>query len=254
MKKHLPEEENLNVWGRLAYWVSQHQALSRLFIILVGLIVFLIFLPATIRIVLWHGLQSHKILAGMLLVFSMVAISLVWSSGQRLDVWIFLLFNMRGPRPAWLDKIMLAFTQLGSGIAALVIALLLYLVGEHILSYEFVLGSLTLWLTVELFKFIVQRSRPFIRLAQARIVGYRAIGRSFPSGHTSQVFFLATLTIQHFQLSVWIAILLYGIALFVGITRMYVGAHYPRDILAGAILGSVWGALIGLADGYVMSR
>ena len=250
---NLPEDSDLNVWGRFALWVTRHQALSRVAVLSLGLVVVLIFLPASIRIVLWHGLQSHKIVAGMLLVFSLLAISLVWSSGQRLDVWIFLLFNMKGPRPAWLDKIMVGFTQLGSGIAAFLIALLLYLVGEHLLSYEFVLGSLTLWLIVELIKFIVQRSRPFIRLSQARIVGYRAVGRSFPSGHTSQVFFLATLTIQHFQFSVWIAILLYCIALLVGITRMYVGAHYPRDILAGAILGSVWGVFTGLADGYVMS-
>ena len=251
--KNLSEENDLNVWGRFALWVSQHQTLSRLAVLSVGLVFVLIFLPATIRIVLWHGLLTHKILAGSLLVFGLLAISLIWSSGQRLDVWIFLLFNLKGPRPAWLDKFMVGFTQLGSGIAAFLIALLLYLVAEHLLSYELVLGSLTLWLIVELIKFIVQRSRPFIRLSQARIVGYRAIGRSFPSGHTSQVFFLATLTIQHFQFGIWIAILLYCTAVLVGITRMYVGAHYPRDILAGAILGSVWGVLTGLVDGYVMS-
>jgi membrane-associated phospholipid phosphatase len=37
--------------------------------------------------------------------------------------------------------------------------------------------------------------------------------------------------------------LLYTIAFLVGITRMYIGAHYPRDVLAGAILGSIWGLL-----------
>ena len=35
----------------------------------------------------------------MLLVFGMLAISLVWSSGQRLDAWIFLLFNIEGTTP-----------------------------------------------------------------------------------------------------------------------------------------------------------
>ena len=47
--------------------------------------------------------------------------------------------------------------------------------------------------------------------------------------------------------------LLYAIALFVGVTRMYVGAHYPRDVLAGAILGSAWGLLGVLVDGYVLN-
>ena len=251
MMNNLPEDKNLNVWGRFALWVSSHQTVVRLAVLSLGLVVFLLFLPAGIRKFLWNGLLSHKILAGMLLVFSLLAVSLLWSSGQRLDVWIFLLFNLRGKRPVWLDKLMVAFTQLGSGIAAFVIGLFLYLAGYHLISYNFFLGSLTLWLIVELIKFIVKRSRPFIRLTQARIVGYKAIGRSFPSGHTSQIFFLATLMVQYFQFGVWFAILLYSIAVIVGITRMYVGAHYPRDILAGAILGSVWGVLSGLADSYV---
>jgi membrane-associated phospholipid phosphatase len=113
---------------------------------------------------------------------------------------------------------------------------------------------LTLWLAVVLVKAIVRRSRPFISLTQARIVGYRARGRSFPSGHTSQSFFIATLMVQHIHTSVWLAILLYAIALLVGLTRMYVGAHYPRDVLAGAIMGSAWGLLGAIVEGYVLLR
>ncbi len=50
--------------------------------------------------------------------------------------------------------------------------------------------------------------------------------------------FTATLMAGHFHASIWAVFLLYAIALLVGITRMYVGAHYPRDVLAGAILDS----------------
>jgi membrane-associated phospholipid phosphatase len=191
----------------------------------------------------WGSLQSNKILSGLLLVFSLVAISLVWTTGQKLDAWAFLIFNVRGPRPVWLDRIMLGFTQLGSGITALGIALVLFLFNDRMLAYELVLGTLTLWLVVEMVKFLVHRSRPFIRLTQARIIGYRAVGRSFPSGHTSQVFFMAAILAQHFHASLWIVFLLYAGAFLVGITRMYVGAHYPRDVLAGAILGTAWGLL-----------
>jgi membrane-associated phospholipid phosphatase len=188
----------------------------------------------------------------MLLVFNFLAISLVWSTGQLLDTWAFLLFNVRGSRPVWLDRMMLGFTQLGNGIAALGIALVLFLISDRLLAYELALGTVTLWLVVELIKLLVYRSRPFIHLTQARIVGYRAIGRSFPSGHTSQVFFMATLLAQHFHFSIGAVILVYGIAFLVGITRMYVGAHYPRDVLAGAILGSAWGLLGVIVDGYML--
>jgi len=251
--KQLPLEVGvLGVWSRIILWVNHHRPIVRLFSITASLVVILAVIPANTRIIFWDGLRSHKILASMLLVFSLLAISLIWSTGQKIDTWVFLFFNAWGPRPVWLDRIMSGFTQIGSAFAALGIALVLYLTGDRLLSSELLVGALSLWLVVELLKFMVHRSRPIIRVTQARIVGYRAIGRSFPSGHTSQVFFMATLMVQHFHTSVWVAFLLYTTALLVGITRMYVGAHYPRDMLAGAILGSAWGLLGVIVDGYVM--
>lgn len=231
--------------------VKRNRPVAWLAGIAIFLFVFLLFIPAEIRAVFWRGFKSQTILFSMLLIFSLVALSLVWSAGQRLDTWIFLSFNMRGGlSPLWLDRIMLGFTQLGNGITTVVFALILFLASERLLAYELMLGTLTLWLVVELVKYIINRSRPFIRLSQARIVGYQARGRSFPSGHTSQSFFMATLLVQHFHASAWVAILMYSIALLVGFTRMYVGAHYPRDVLAGAILGSAWGLLGAITAGY----
>jgi membrane-associated phospholipid phosphatase len=242
----------LEVRSRFTNWVNLHQPVARLAIITVVMIAFLIFLPAYIKTYFWHGLQSHKVLAAMLLIFILLSVSLVWSAGQRLDSRIFLLLNLRGSRPLWMDRLMLVFTQVGSGFFALGLALLLYLIGPRLLGYELILGTLSLWMVVEILKLIVNRSRPFIRFTQTRILGFRAIGRSFPSGHTSQAFFMATLVSQHFHANVWVVFVLYALALTVGVTRMYVGAHYPRDVLAGAILGSVWGFLGVIVEGYYL--
>ena len=76
--------------------------------------------------------------------------------------------------------------------------------------------------------------------------GVRERGDSFPSGHTTQVFFLTALLIHHFQLGVAAAAALYAVAALVGFTRIYLGAHYPRDVIAGIVLGSVWGVLAAL--------
>jgi membrane-associated phospholipid phosphatase len=233
--------------------VKRNRPVTWLAGITIVLVVFLIFLPPDFRTLFWHRLQSQAVLVSMLLIFCLVAISLVWSAGQRLDTRLFLSFNIRGARPHWLDQVMLGFTQIGNGLTTLAIALILFLVNQHLLANELILGTLTLWLVVELLKFLVHRSRPFIHLAQARIVGYRAIGRSFPSGHTSQAFFLATFMAQLFHFSAWVVFFVYTTALLVGITRLYVGAHYPRDVLAGAILGSAWGLLGALVDGYVLN-
>ena len=218
-----------------------------------AMVVLLVFLPASLRISLWHGLQSHTLLAIMLVAFSLLAVSLIWSTGERLDTWAFLFLNVRGRRPIWMDRLMLGITHVGGSIAALGLALVLYAIGDRQLSYEIGLGTATLWLVVELLKFLAHRSRPFVRLAEARVVGYRPFGRSFPSGHASQAFFMAALVARHFHSSAWILFLLYPAALLVAITRIYVGAHYPRDVLAGAILGSAWGMLGAIVDGYMRS-
>jgi membrane-associated phospholipid phosphatase len=249
----LAESRIPGAWGRLTHWAGRIRPVVWLMGLTVSLAMFLAFLPYAMRTAIWRNLQAQRTLASMVLVFSLLAISLVWSTGQRIDVWAFLFFNVRGPRPLWLDWMMLGFTQIGNGIASLAIALVLFLAGDRLLAYVLILGTLTLWLVVELVKAVTHRSRPFIKLIQTRIVGYRAIGRSFPSGHTSQVFFVATLMARHFHASVWGVFLLYATALLVGLTRMYVGAHYPRDVLAGAILGSLWGLLGVLVNGYVLN-
>jgi membrane-associated phospholipid phosphatase len=250
--KSAPENMDPGAGGRLIQFVSRNRPIAWLVALTTGLVVFIAILPRYVWILFWQGLQTHKTLTSLVLIFSLLAISLVWSTGQRVDAWFFLYFNVWGPRPLWLDRVMLGFTQIGNGITALAIALALFLAGERLLAYELVLGTLTLWLVVELLKALVRRSRPFIRLTQTRIVGYQARGRSFPSGHTSQAFFMATLTAQHFHAGIWAVLLLYALALLVGITRMYAGAHYPRDVLAGAILGSAWGLLGGIVDPYVL--
>jgi len=209
------------------------------FLSLVGLI---LLVPVYYRSAVVHALVSQRFLVVMLILFSLITLSLLWTIGQRLDAWAFLYFNLRGIRPAWLDWLMLGITQGGNGLTGVIIALAFFSIGNFRLSYELILGILSLWLVVEFVKAIIRRSRPFVKIASARIVGYRARGRSFPSGHTSQAFFLVTLLDKHFQLGAW-GVFLYILAVLVAITRMYVGAHYPRDVLAGAILGSVWGIL-----------
>jgi len=108
---------------------------------------------------------------------------------------------------------------------------------------------------VETLKALTNRARPFLDLEQTRIIGWRERGRSFPSGHTAQTFFLVTVLsttpLSHrFQLGLGGTVALYAVAVLVGFTRMYVGAHYPRDVIGGAVLGSVWGILATLVDPY----
>jgi membrane-associated phospholipid phosphatase len=195
-------------------------------------------------------LRVQRELVAMLLIFTLIAVSLVWSAGQRLDTWVFLFFNIRGYHPKWLDRVMWLATQAGNMVTALVLGGLFFFLNGRRLAVEVILGTLTLWLLVETIKALTDRARPFFDLENARIIGWRERGRSFPSGHTAQTFFLATLLTHQFHLGLVETVALYAIAVLVGFTRMYVGAHYPRDVIGGAVLGSVWGILATLVDPY----
>jgi membrane-associated phospholipid phosphatase len=46
-------------------------------------------------------------------------------------------------------------------------------------------------------------------------------------------------------------IIIYIIALLVGITRIYIGVHYPRDVIGGSVLGTAWGIVWAIINSYI---
>lgn len=229
-----------------SFWSSNRRPVF-LAVLLIGLILFLIWLPGGARASLWTALSAQRGLFVLLFLFALVTLSLIWSAGQRLDTRVFMLFNMQG-YPKWLDRCMWLATQLGNMLTAFGVAFLLFVMNYRRLAIVIIFGTLTLWLLVEVIKALSDRDRPFLTVEKTRIIGWREKGDSFPSGHTTQIFFLMTLFIYHFHLGVGGSIVLYAIAALVGFTRIYIGAHYPRDVIAGIVLGSVWGILATLLD------
>ncbi len=208
-------------------------------------------LTPTARAALVTSLFENRTVIVSLILFSLVTMSLLWSVGQQFDTSVFKFFNTRQVNWRWLDRGMWLLTQLGNMAVALVVAAFLYLNDNERLAFELVLGLLTLWFVVETIKALADRARPFAKLSDVRIIGWRALGRSFPSGHTAQAFFVMSLFVHHFQFIPGVGVVLYVIAALVGVTRMYVGAHYPRDVVAGALLGLVWGIFGALVDPYL---
>ncbi|HZY45536.1 MAG TPA: phosphatase PAP2 family protein, partial [Anaerolineae bacterium] len=237
-----------------AQHLLRRRALRRATIVL-GLVaalgLFLLWLPLSSRRLLISSLVANQLLIGLLSIFGLIAISLLWAVGQRLDVWLFTALNLRGYHAVWMDRLMWLATQIGNvGFAALLVVTA-YVLGDHRFAIDLTLGSLTLWLLVTIIKALTDRVRPFNLLRETRVIGWREPGLSFPSGHTTQTFFMMTLAISHFQLPFLVALGLYGIAVLVGFTRIYLGMHYPRDVIAGAILGLIWGSLGVLVAPYL---
>lgn len=217
----------------------------------IALALFVAWLTPQTRIALAAGLFQNRTLLLLLVLFLLVSFSLLWSAGQNMDAWVFIFFNVRGKHPRWLDGAMWLLTQVGNMGVAGVAAAILYILNFSRLAIEIVLGLLSLWLVVETVKAITDRARPFALLKDVRVIGWRAIGRSFPSGHTAQAFFMMSLFVHELPLIGWAAVALYLLAGLVGFTRMYVGAHYPRDVLAGALIGLVWAFFIMATGTYL---
>jgi membrane-associated phospholipid phosphatase len=230
-----------------SFWLSFKKRSTLLMVLVTSLVLFLIWLPGIARASLWSALSMQRGLVFLLSMFALVTLSLIWSVGQRLDTRVFMLFNIR-LYPLWLDRCMWLATQLGNMVSACLAALIFFILNYHRLAIEIIFGTITLWLLVEMIKAISDRDRPFLDIDKARVIGWREKGDSFPSGHTAQIFFMMTLFIHRFQLGIGESFALYSLAALVGFTRIYVGAHYPRDVFAGVVLGSVWGILAMLVD------
>ena len=69
-------------------------------------------------------------------------------------------------------------------------------------------------------------------------------GKSFPSGHTSSSFTMATVASAMYDWDWKVAIPSYGLATFVGLSRMNDDAHYASDVFAGAVVGTLIGKIV----------
>jgi undecaprenyl-diphosphatase len=101
-------------------------------------------------------------------------------------------------------------------------------------------------------KSVVEVERPSSRYAEPKPLVSPPHDHSFPSGHTATSFAAATiLTVAVPRLApVW-----FLLALAIGYSRIYVGVHYPLDVIGGAALGAlVATALLLLARGRRRSR
>lgn len=85
---------------------------------------------------------------------------------------------------------------------------------------------------------LVGRARPFAALADVQpLIEMNSTHDSFPSGHAAAAFAIALVVWKHDR--DWGAAFLI-LAALVALSRVFVGVHYPSDIVAGALLG--WGA------------
>lgn len=241
------------IWERILHWILHFQHVFWIICIIVSFVLLSILVPHTIWKRFFESVYAQRYLISLGLIFIVIALSLVWTIGQRMDEWLFKFINSTGQRARWLDITMLCLTQVGNFIFAVLIATIFYFSGQQLFAFELMLGLLTLAMVVQSLKVLIHRTRPYDKVKNMRVVGARDGGRSFPSGHTSQAFFMASLFLHFYHMDGYVGIALYGTAVLVGCTRIYVGMHYPRDVVGGAMLGTAWGIIGMFINQYIFS-
>jgi undecaprenyl-diphosphatase len=155
---------------------------------------------------------------------------------RQIFIWV---HNLQQP---WLNYFLAWPTYLGATWILLILIFLLMFLWDRkniLRKYSFMLlAMLSTDLVVHLLKHYLHRPRPFVGLKDITPVSVlfsEPISYSFPSGHAAIIFCAAVLInmLYHHRF-----VFLYGIALLVCVTRMYVGVHYPTDLIAGAALGA----------------
>lgn len=146
-------------------------------------------------------------------------------------------------RTEWLDPIAVLYTSLGNGgwifIAVSIAFLFFYKTRKAGVSslIAMLLGLIVTNLTV---KPLVARLRPWIVMENFAALITSSDPNSFPSGHTCAAFaFAAALCAVLPQKWAKAAALI--AAALMGFSRLYVGVHFPSDVLAGVLIGTVCG-------------
>ncbi len=162
-----------------------------------------------------------------------------------LDEDVFRALNQAGSNPA-LDGLALLLDISALLYVIILWAAQLWVVKKRTLAFDYLLALLLAVAVTEVLKFAVGRPRPVddpllfgnVHLLSPAFLPDLA-DPSFPSGHTSRAFVLAAvLGLRERKWLIWL--LPYATA--VGVARVYEGAHFPSDVVGGALLGFAIGA------------
>jgi undecaprenyl-diphosphatase len=161
---------------------------------------------------------------------------------EHSDFYILKVFN-RSIKCKVLDMLMPVVTYVGSTV--FMICLCLYtLFNSKVELHSFGVKCSTALITSNLISQVIKKSvsriRPFLKFDNLNIKKIGIDKYSFPSGHTTAAFTAAVMLVLTFSH----AYIFISLAALVGMSRMYLGVHYPTDVMAGTIIGTLTSFMI----------
>ncbi len=224
-----------------------------------------------VRILSWIGRHELAVLLSFFLIVGGVWLTVELADdvidGQTQEVDVAILMALREGSdadnpigPPWVEEMMRDFTSLGgTGILTLIVVsiTLYYLIqGRYKEMLVLVIAVVGAYLLSFYFKGLFNRPRPQFVPDSEYI--YSA---SFPSGHAllSAATYLTLGGIlaqlfQRYRVKAFVLILALFIMVLVGFSRMYLGVHYPTDVLAGWLIGTIWATVCWLVVRWLRQR
>ncbi len=165
------------------------------------------------------------------------------------------LFRFLNDIPAGLASVLTPLSRLflPAGILVVIVLAVVYVVARNRSVMPVAAGAIAAgaaWGLADLTKALFGRPRPYEVLAGAVLRQHPAHGMSFPSSHTAVTVAVVIALVPFLPRALAGVAIAY--AVLVGWSRVYLGVHYPLDILGGAGVGIAVGGVILLALGVLL--
>lgn len=210
------------------------------------------------------ALAALFIVAGGIMTFVELADDMTEADGRAFDQAVLLAMRPGGSAdgwgPPWLETAALDLTALGGiavlGLFAVIVVLFLILQRKRLSALLLVLGLAGGVALSEGLKAMFERDRP-----PEMFRAVETINASFPSGHAllSAVFYLSigvmlTRAFPRRRFKAYVLGVAVLLTLIVGLTRIYLAAHWATDVLAGWSVGAAWAMALWLVAYAVQRR
>jgi undecaprenyl-diphosphatase len=162
--------------------------------------------------------------------------------------------------PAWLENVSREVTVLGGGV---VLTLITLVVAGYLLIERGYASTLLLFVAVAGGTLLTNVLKGYFDRDRPTVVPHLAdsLFKSYPSGHSmmSSVVYLTLAVLlaramERRRVKVYCVIVALLLSLLVGASRVYLGVHYPTDVIGGWAAGTAWALLCWLAANWLEKR